>query len=147
MLTLSICPAAWATSAPFAGAADLAFPNGAPLRLISIDEISHRANGPSGVIGKVISHDRMEERLGGGGMGEVFRGEDTKLGRGVAFKFLPSVWAEGSQPGGSPHNAQTLTGDTASARKSYQEFLAEWKDADPEIPVYRQAQAEYAKIK
>ena len=37
-------------------------------------------------------------------------------------------------------------GDNASARKSYEEFLTIWKDADPDIPVYRQAKAEYAKL-
>jgi eukaryotic-like serine/threonine-protein kinase len=42
--------------------------------------------------------------------------------------------------------AQRLMGDNASARKSYEEFLNIWKDADPDIPVYRQAKAEYAKL-
>ena len=43
--------------------------------------------------------------------------------------------------------AQRLMGDNASARKSYEEFLNIWKDADPDIPVYRQAKAEYAKLR
>ena len=42
--------------------------------------------------------------------------------------------------------AERLMGDNASARKSYEEFLTIWKDADPDIPVYRQAKAEYAKL-
>jgi eukaryotic-like serine/threonine-protein kinase len=42
--------------------------------------------------------------------------------------------------------AQALAGDTASARKAYQDFLALWKDADPDIPILRQAKAEYAKL-
>ncbi len=42
--------------------------------------------------------------------------------------------------------AASLSGDRATARKSYQDFLALWKDADPEIPVYKEAQAEYARI-
>ena len=43
--------------------------------------------------------------------------------------------------------AQKLIGDNASARKSYEEFLNIWKDADPDIPVYRQAKAEYAELR
>jgi eukaryotic-like serine/threonine-protein kinase len=34
--------------------------------------------------------------------------------------------------------------DTANARRSYQDFLASWKDADPDIPILKQAKAEYA---
>jgi tetratricopeptide (TPR) repeat protein len=40
--------------------------------------------------------------------------------------------------------AERLMGDDASARKSYEEFLAIWKNADPDIPIYKQAKAEYA---
>ena len=38
-------------------------------------------------------------------------------------------------------------GDDAAARKSYEEFLTIWKDADPDIPIHRQAIAEYAQLK
>jgi eukaryotic-like serine/threonine-protein kinase len=42
--------------------------------------------------------------------------------------------------------AQKMMGDGASARKWYEDFLALWKDADPDIPIYHQAKAEYAKL-
>ncbi len=42
--------------------------------------------------------------------------------------------------------AQAMMGDKAAARKDYQDFLAIWKDADPDIPIYKQAKAEYARL-
>ncbi len=40
-----------------------------------------------------------------------------------------------------------LSGDTAKAKSAYQDFLALWKDADPEIPILKQAKAEYAQLR
>ena len=42
--------------------------------------------------------------------------------------------------------AYALTGDTAKSRKYYQDFFALWKDADPDIPILKQAKAEYEKL-
>jgi hypothetical protein len=42
--------------------------------------------------------------------------------------------------------AYALQADTAKARAAYQDFLTLWKDADPDIPVLKQAKAEYAKL-
>jgi tetratricopeptide (TPR) repeat protein len=42
--------------------------------------------------------------------------------------------------------AYVMMGDKEAARKSYQDFLTLWKDADPDIPIYKQAKAEYAKL-
>jgi hypothetical protein len=42
--------------------------------------------------------------------------------------------------------AQTMLGDKAAAQKSYRDLLAFWKDADPDIPIYKQARAEYGQL-
>jgi len=43
--------------------------------------------------------------------------------------------------------AHALSGDKTKAKSAYQDFLPLWKDADPDIPILKEAKAEYAKLK
>ena len=77
------------------------------------------------------------------GQGQQAAGEFQKIldHRGIVGNFIIGALAH-LQLG----RAQAMMGDKQAARGSYQDFLTLWKDADPDIPIYGQAKAEYATL-
>jgi len=61
--------------------------------------------------------------------------------RGIVLNFVTAALAR-LQLG----RAYAMAGDSAKAKSAYQEFLNQWKDADPDIPILKEAKAEYAKL-
>ena len=79
----------------------------------------------------------------------------AKRGGDAVAEFQKIVDHRGVNPTAPEHSlahlglgrAYVLAGDTARAKAAYQDFFALWKDADPDVPILKQAQAEYAKLK
>jgi serine/threonine protein kinase/tetratricopeptide (TPR) repeat protein len=75
-------------------------------------------------------------------------------GKAAATEFQKVLDHRGVDPTGIQHvlairglaRARALAGDVAGSRTAYQDFFALWKDADPDVPILREARAEYAKL-
>jgi eukaryotic-like serine/threonine-protein kinase len=84
--------------------------------------------------------------------GEAYQA--ARQGREAAAEFQKNLDHRGSiltDPIGALANLQigrayALSGDSAKAKAAYQDFLTLWKDADPDIPILKQAKAEYARL-
>jgi Flp pilus assembly protein TadD len=78
-----------------------------------------------------------------------------KDGASAAAEYQKILHRPGIDPVSSLYNlshlglarAYTLQGDNAQAKSAYQDFLAAWKDADPDVPILKQAKSEYAALK
>jgi len=79
---------------------------------------------------------------------------EAKRGPEAALEFQKIVDHRGISATSPEHSlaklglgrAYQMTGDTAKAKAAYQDFFALWKDADPDIPLLKDAKAEYAKL-
>ena len=75
------------------------------------------------------------------GQGQLAVAEFQKM---IAFRWMNYPLAALARLGLG--RAYSMQGDAAKAKSAYQDFLTLWKDADPDIPILKQAKAEYAKL-
>jgi serine/threonine protein kinase/tetratricopeptide (TPR) repeat protein len=114
-------------------------------------------NAPEPAIQALQSATPYEMGIGQGFLPVYIRGLTylkAKRGAEAAAEFQRIIQHPGIQPTFPEHSlaklglgrAFVMTGDTAKATAAYQDFFALWKDADPDLPILKEAKAEYAKL-
>jgi eukaryotic-like serine/threonine-protein kinase len=137
------------------------FPNDTILHQVSIPVvralIELEGNAPEKAIAALQAATPYELGTAQGLLPIYIRGQAylrAKRGAEAAAEFQKIVDHRGIAPTLTEHSlaklglgrAYRITGDTAKARAAYQDFFALWKDADPDIPILKEAKAEYAKL-
>jgi tetratricopeptide (TPR) repeat protein len=86
-------------------------------------------------------------RLGVGRAYALQAGVDLSSDQGRLHRFLKRLGGRDKEPAASAENPGTPQADAlAKAHAAYNDFFELWKDADPDIPIYKQAKAEYARV-
>ena len=132
------------------------FPLGTPVNNVTVPEIrAIVGTNHAGAIEGLRSAEPFEK----GQISSAYTRGSLSLAAGSGKEAAAQFARIISRPGVAPFSvirvmghlqlgrAYALAGETEKALTAYQDFLALWKDADPDIPVFRQAKAEYAGLK
>jgi len=89
---------------------------------------------------RILDHPGIVRNAPVGALAHLGLGRAYALQAGVGAGLVP---AQTGRPQGAPLQPEVL----AKARKAYEDFFALWKDADSDIPILKQAKAEYARLR
>ena len=108
---------------------------------------THQGAAAAAEFHKVLDHPGVVLNEPIGALGHLGLGRAYALQAGVGAGFVPAQTRRPQSPALSAVKGAPLQSDAlAKARAAYQDFFALWKDADPDIPILKQARAEYAKL-
>ncbi|HEV2378899.1 MAG TPA: protein kinase [Chthonomonadales bacterium] len=107
---------------------------------------AHKGAAAAAEFQKILDHPGVVVNEPIGALAHLGLGRGEALEAGVGAGLVPARRLSGAA-GGHPQEAPLQSYALGQARIAYQDFLALWKDADPDIPILKQAKAEYAKLK